>query len=154
MTAPHEYSPLPPWPRTDYCGALRAGDAGREVALWGWVASRRDHGGLIFIDLRDREGILQLVFNPANSAAAHEVAGSVRSEFFLAAKGKVVRRAEGTVNAELPTGEIEVAITECEVLNSSPPPPISIEEGETPAEDLRLKYRYLDLRRPEMQRNI
>ena len=84
----------------------------------------------------------------------HEVAGSVRSEFFLAAKGKVVRRAEGTVNAELPTGEIEVAVTECEVLNSSPPPPISIEEGEAPAEDLRLKYRYLDLRRPEMQRNI
>jgi aspartyl-tRNA synthetase len=148
------YTPLPPWQRTDYCGALRSSDAGREVALFGWVNSRRDHGGLIFIDLRDREGILQLVFNPANSAAAHEVAGSVRSEFFLAAKGKVVRRAEGTVNAELPTGEIEVAITECEVLNSSPPPPISIEEGETPAEDLRLKYRYLDLRRPEMQRNI
>ena len=148
------YTPLPPWQRTDYCGALRSSDAGREVALFGWVNSRRDHGGLIFIDLRDREGIVQLVFNPAHNAAAHEVAGSVRSEFFLAAKGKVVRRAEGTVNAELPTGEIEVAVTECEVLNSSPPPPISIEEGEAPAEDLRLKYRYLDLRRPEMQRNI
>jgi aspartyl-tRNA synthetase len=148
------YTPLPPWQRTDYCGALRSSDAGREVALFGWVASRRDHGGLIFIDLRDREGIIQLVFNPEHNAAAHQVAGSVRSEFFIAAKGKVVRRAEGTVNAELPTGEIEVAIADCEVLNSSPPPPISIEEGETPAEDLRLKYRYLDLRRPEMQRNI
>ena len=123
------YTPLPPWQRTDYCGALRSSDAGREVALFGWVNSRRDHGGLIFIDLRDREGIVQLVFNPAHNAAAHEVAGSVRSEFFLAAKGKVVRRAEGTVNAELPTGEIEVAVTECEVLNSSPPPPISIRGG-------------------------
>ncbi|HLI80344.1 MAG TPA: aspartate--tRNA ligase [Candidatus Binataceae bacterium] len=148
------YTPLPPWQRTDYCGALRSSDAGREVALFGWVNSRRDHGGLIFIDLRDREGIVQLVFNPAHNAAAHEVAGAVRSEFFLAAKGKVIRRAEGTVNTELPTGEIEVAVTECEVLNSSPPPPINIEEGETSAEDLRLKYRYLDLRRPEMQRNI
>ena len=148
------YTPLPPWQRTDYCGALRGSDTGREVALFGWVNSRRDHGGLIFIDLRDREGIVQLVFNPAHDTAAHEVAGAVRSEFFLAIKGKVVRRAEGTVNAELPTGEIEVAITKCEVLNSSPPPPINIEEGETSAEDLRLKYRYLDLRRPEMQRNI
>ena len=105
MTAPHEYSPLPPWPRTDYCGALRAGDAGREVALWGWVASRRDHGGLIFIDLRDREGILQLVFNPAEAPAAHEIAGRARSEYYLAARGKVVMRSEGTVNAELPTGD-------------------------------------------------
>ncbi len=148
------YTPLPPWQRTDYCGALRSSDAGREVALFGWVNSRRDHGGLIFVDLRDREGIVQLVFNPAHDPAAHEVAGSVRSEFFLAAKGKVVRRAEGTVNAELPTGEIEVVVSECEVLNSSPPPPISIGEGEAAAEDLRLKYRYLDLRRPEMQRNI
>jgi aspartyl-tRNA synthetase len=148
------YTPLPPWQRTDYCGTLRSSDAGREIALFGWVNSRRDHGGLIFIDLRDREGIVQLVFNPANYKTAHEVAGSVRSEFFLAAKGKVLRRAEGTVNAELPTGEIEVAVSECEVLNSSPPPPISIGEGEAAAEDLRLKYRYLDLRRPEMQRNI
>ena len=148
------YTPLPPWQRTDYCGTLRGADAGREVALFGWVASRRDHGKLIFIDLRDREGIIQLVFNPEHNAAAHQVAGEARSEFFLAAKGKVVRRAEGTVNAELPTGEIEVAVTECEILNSSPPPPISLDEGEKPAEDLRLKYRYLDLRRPQMQRNL
>jgi len=148
------YTPLPPWQRTDYCGTLRSSDAGREVALFGWVSSRRDHGGLIFIDLRDREGIIQLVFNPEHNAAAHEVAGSVRSEFFLAAKGKVIRRAEGTVNADLPTGEIEVAVSECEVLNSSPPPPFPIEEGQAAAEDLRLKYRYLDLRRPEMQRNL
>jgi aspartyl-tRNA synthetase len=148
------YTPLPPWQRTDYCGKLGGSDVGREVALFGWVSSRRDHGGLIFIDLRDREGILQLVFNPEHNAAAHEVAGAVRSEFFLAAKGKVVRRAEGTVNAELPTGEIEIAVSECEVLNSSPPPPFPIEEGEGAAEELRLKYRYLDLRRPAMQRNL
>src|ERR1700732_2860412 len=154
MPKTEQYSPLPPWPRTDYCGALRASDVGREVALWGWVQTRRDHGSLIFIDLRDRDGIVQLVLNPAHSSQAHDAAGETRSEFYVAAKGKVVRRAEGTVNAELPTGEIEVAVTECEVLNSSPPPPFPIEEGETAAEELRLKYRYLDLRRPEMQRNI
>jgi aspartyl-tRNA synthetase len=154
MSTDKTYTPLPPWQRTDYCGTLRAADAGREVALFGWVASRRDHGRIIFIDLRDREGIVQLVFNPEHDGAAHEVAGAARAEFFLAAKGKVVRRAEGTVNAELPTGEIEVAVTACEILNTSPPPPIEMGEGATPAEDLRLKYRYLDLRRPEMQRNI
>ena len=150
MTAPHEYSPLPPWPRTDYCGALRAGDAGREVALWGWVASRRDHGGLIFIDLRDREGILQLVFNPAEAPAAHEIAGRARSEYYLAARGKVVMRSEGTVNAELPTGTVEVAVTEAHILNISQPPPFPI-DGEATAEDVRLRYRYIDLRRPAMQ---
>jgi aspartyl-tRNA synthetase len=153
MTAPHEYSPLPPWPRTDYCGALRAGDAGREVALWGWVASRRDHGGLIFIDLRDREGIVQLVFNPAEAPAAHEIAGRARSEYYLAARGKVVMRSEGTVNAELPTGAVEVAVTEAHILNISQPPPFPIDADAT-AEDVRLRYRYIDLRRPAMQRNL
>ena len=153
MAAPYEYSPLPPWPRTDYCGALRAADAGSEVALWGWVASRRDHGGLIFIDLRDREGILQLVFNPATAAAAHEVAGRARSEYYLAARGKVVMRAEGAVNAELATGTVEIAVTEAHILNSSQPPPFPI-DAEGTAEDIRLRYRYLDLRRPAMQRNL
>src|SRR5438132_4018780 len=89
MTNKTEYSPLPPWPRTDYCGKLRAADAGREVSLWGWVASRRDHGGLIFIDLRDREGIVQLVFNPEHEPAAHEIAGTARSEYYLAVRGRV-----------------------------------------------------------------
>jgi len=153
MASPYEYSPLPPWPRTDYCGALRAADAGREVALWGWVASRRDHGGLIFIDLRDREGILQLVFNPATAGAAHEVAGRARAEYYLAARGKVVMRAEGTVNAELATGMVEIAVTEAHILNSSQPPPFPI-DAEATAEDIRLRYRYLDLRRPAMQRNL
>lgn len=149
-----KYSPLPPWQRTDYCGALRADDEGREVALLGWVASRRDHGRLIFIDLRDREGIVQLVFNPEFAAGAHAVAEKARSEYYIAARGKVVRRSEGTVNAELPTGKIEVSVRECEILNTSPVPPFPIGEGEVAAEELRLKNRYLDLRRPEMLRNL
>jgi aspartyl-tRNA synthetase len=153
MAISPEYSPLPPWPRTHYCGALRAGDAGREVSLWGWVASRRDHGGLIFIDLRDREGLVQLVFNPEHNAAAHQVAGRVRSEYYLAVRGMVVRRSEGTVNAELPTGEIEVVVNDARVLNVSQPPPFPV-DGEGTAEDVRLRYRYIDLRRPVMQRNL
>ena len=149
------YSPLPPWPRTDYCGALRAADAGREVALWGWVASRRDHGGLIFIDLRDREGLVQLVFNPERHPASHAVAEGVRAEYYLGAKGTVVRRSEGTINAELPTGEIEVSVTAAEVMGVSAPPPFPLGGGaESAAEEVRLKYRYLDLRRPEMQQNL
>jgi aspartyl-tRNA synthetase len=148
------YSPVPPWQRTDYCGTLRAGDSGRQVALWGWVAARRDHGGLIFIDLRDREGIVQLVFNPDQNASAHAVAHGVRGEFYVAVRGAVVRRAEGTVNAELPTGEIEIVVSEAEVLNASAPPPFPIGDGTTAAEEVRLKYRYLDLRRAEMQRNL
>jgi aspartyl-tRNA synthetase len=156
MTKKGEYSPLPPWPRTDYCGNLRAGDASREVALWGWVASRRDHGGLIFIDLRDREGVVQLVFNPEHDLAAHQVAGAVRSEYYLAARGKVVSRTEGTINRELPTGEIEVLVNAAEILGVSQPPPFPISAGveSAAAEEVRLKYRYLDLRRAEMQRNL
>ncbi len=146
--------PVPPWRRTDYCGALRAGDAGREVALWGWVATRRDHGSLIFIDLRDREGIVQLVFNPDHDAGAHAVADAARAEFYLAIKGRVVRRSEGTVNAELPTGEIEIVVAVAEVLNPSQPPPFPLAGPDGAAEEVRLKYRYLDLRRAEMQRNL
>jgi aspartyl-tRNA synthetase len=153
MNAEGIYSPLPPWQRTDYCGSLRGSDAGREVALWGWVASRRDHGKLIFVDLRDREGLLQLVFNPEQNSVAYETARNLRSEYFLAVKGQVVRRAEGTVNAQLPTGEIEVAVSEAEVLSASQPPPFPI-DGDNATEEIRLKYRYLDLRRPEMQQNL
>src|ERR1700693_166072 len=154
MTAPHEYSPLPPWQRTDYCGNLRAKDAGREVALWGWVASRRDHGGLVFVDLRDREGIVQLVFNPAHDADAHVVAAAARSEYYIAVKGAVVPRREGTINAELPTGEIEIAVTTAEILNPSNAPPFPITGPDNTAEEVRLKYRYLDLRREGRQRNL
>ncbi|MGH7985835.1 MAG: aspartate--tRNA ligase [Candidatus Binataceae bacterium] len=154
MAITEAYSPLPPWRRSDYCGTLRAGDAGREVALWGWVATRRDHGGLIFIDLRDREGLIQLVFNPARDAASHAVAETARAEYYMAVKGTVVRRAEGTINAELPTGEIEVAVARAEILNPSQPPPFPLNNGEHAAEEIRLRYRYLDLRRPRMQRNL
>ncbi|MGH7949116.1 MAG: aspartate--tRNA ligase [Candidatus Binataceae bacterium] len=154
MAEAEQYSPLPPWQRTDYCGALRASDAGREVALWGWVQTRRDHGGLIFIDLRDREGIIQLVFNPELRAEPHKIADKVRSEYYMAVRGKVVRRSEGTINTELPTGEIEVAVDEARILNPSAPPPFPLGPGENAAEEVRLKYRYLDLRRPEMQRNL
>jgi len=155
MTNEAAYSPLPPWPRSDYCGSLRASDAGRAVSLWGWVAARRDHGGLIFVDLRDREGIIQLVFNPARDAAAHEVAQAARAECYVAAKGTVVLRAEGTVNKDLPTGEIEVLVDSAEIVGRSAPPPFPLGGGaESAAEEIRLKYRYLDLRRPEMQRNL
>src|SRR6202050_3378720 len=154
MGKTEQYSPLPPWTRTDYCGALRSKDVGREVALWGWVQTRRDHGSLIFIDLRDRDGIVQLVLNPAHSGQAHDAAGETRSEFYVAVKGKVVRRAEGTVNAELPTGEIEVVVSAFEILSGSAPMPFQIADGDATAEEIRLKYRYRDLRRPEMQRNL
>ncbi len=150
----NSFSPLPPWQRTDYCGTLRAQDAGREVALWGWVATRRDHGGLVFIDLRDREGIVQLIFNPAHDADAHLVAEAARSEYYIAVKGTVVLRREGTVNAELPTGEVEIAVTAAAVLNPSNAPPFPIGGPENVAEEVRLKYRYLDLRRDGMQRNL
>ena len=155
MSNKSEYSPIPPWPRSDYCGALRAADAGREVALWGWVAARRDHGGVIFIDLRDREGIVQLVFHPESDAGAHLVAAAARAEFYIAAKGMVVRRSETTINRELPTGEIEVAVSAAQVVSVSAPPPFPLVAGaESAAEEVRLKYRYLDLRRPEMQQNL
>jgi aspartyl-tRNA synthetase len=152
MSNSHPFSPLPPWPRTDYCGTLRAGDQGREVGLWGWVAARRDHGGLIFIDLRDREGIVQLVFNPERAVDAHQIADQARAEYYLAVRGTVVRRSPATVNAELPTGEIEIAALEAKILNPSWPMPLQLDESAD--EQLRLKYRYLDLRRPTMQRNL
>jgi aspartyl-tRNA synthetase len=153
MATDQSYSPLPPWPRTDYCGTLRGADAGREVALFGWVHTRRDHGGLIFIDLRDREGLVQLVLNPEIDEESHRAGEQARSEFFLAVRGKVVRRADGSINRELPTGEIEVAVSKLEILNVSAPLPFAI-DGENVAEETRLKYRYLDLRRPAMQRNL
>ncbi len=154
MTMDFVFSPLPPWLRTHYCGALRLHDAGQKVALWGWVAARRDHGGLIFIDLRDREGSVQLVFNPERNPTAHEVARGMRMEYYVAVRGEVVRRTESTVNAQIPTGAIEVAVAEAKILNPSQAPPFPLGEGETGNEEVRLRYRYLDLRRPEMQRNL
>ena len=120
----------------------------------GWVQRRRDHGGLIFIDLRDREGLVQLVFNPETDPAVHEKAHNLRSEFVIAVKGVVQKRPEGTVNPDLKTGEVEVAVTEILTLNDSAPLPFMIEDDTDVAEMTRLKYRYLDLRRAPLQRKL
>ncbi|WP_458462774.1 aspartate--tRNA ligase, partial [Paenibacillus sp.] len=136
--------------RSHHCGALTPAHIGETVTLNGWVQTRRDLGGVLFIDLRDRSGIVQVVFNPAYSGEALQIADRVRSEYVIAVTGKVVKRDAETVNKNLPTGEIEVQITEIEVLNAAKTPPFFIEDGVEVDESLRLKYRYLDLRRPEM----
>jgi aspartyl-tRNA synthetase len=140
--------------RTDYCGDLRKKDVDREVALLGWVQRRRDLGGLIFVELRDRQGVVQVVFNPELSSEAHEKAQFLRSEYVVGVKGTVVARPEGTVNPKLNTGEVEVVAKELKILNVSKTPPFLIEDEEEVAENTRLKYRYLDLRRPGLQRNL
>jgi len=142
------------WQRSCYAGTLRADDEGREVVVMGWVNVRRDHGGVIFVDLRDRSGLVQLVFNPEHSPAAHALAGDIRGEFVVAARGTVSRRTPETVNPNLPTGEIEVMVNEARILNRARPTPFAIDDGDTVAEATRLKYRYLDLRRPAMQENL
>ncbi|SDX01136.1 aspartate--tRNA ligase [Paenibacillus sp. PDC88] len=140
--------------RSHQCGTLTTEHIGQTVTLNGWVQTRRDLGGVLFIDLRDRSGIVQIVFNPDYSGEALKIADRVRSEYVLAVKGTVVKREEETVNPNLPTGLIEVQITEIEVLNASKTPPFFIEDGIEVDESLRLKYRYMDLRRPEMQETL
>jgi len=140
--------------RTDYCGDLRKEDASREVTLLGWVQRRRDLGGLIFVELRDRHGVVQIVLNPEVSPEAHEKAQLLRSEYVVGVNGKVVTRPEGTINPRLNTGEIEVIAKELKIFNVSKTPPFLIEDEEEVAESTRLKYRYLDLRRPRLQRNL
>ncbi len=142
------------WTRTHRCGALRAVDAGDEVLLAGWVHSRRDHGGVLFVDLRDRDGITQVVFSPEADAALHERASQVRSEWVLGVRGRVRPRPDGTVNPRIPTGAIEVLASELRVLNPSATPPFPIEDQVTADESIRLRHRYLDLRRPAMTRNL
>jgi len=142
------------WKRTDYCGSLGTKDLEREVVLMGWVQSKRDHGGVIFIDLRDREGIVQVVCNPQYSPEAYEKAGGLRDEFVIAIRGRVVRRPEETINPNLKTGEIEIATSDIRILNTAKALPFPIEDGIKVDELLRLKYRYLDLRRPEMTDNL
>jgi aspartyl-tRNA synthetase len=140
--------------KTHSCGGLRAEHAGSRVNLAGWVHRRRDHGGLIFIDLRDSTGLVQVVVNPQKAAEAHAAAADVRGEYVLQVTGEVTRRRPGTENAALPTGEVEVAASAVVVLNASRTPPFYINE-EVPVEDtLRLKYRYLDLRRERMRDNL
>ncbi|MBC7266971.1 MAG: aspartate--tRNA ligase [Coriobacteriia bacterium] len=136
--------------RTHVAGDLRAGDAGAEVTLAGWVHRRRDHGGLIFVDLRDRSGLVQCVFDPEDSKAAFAVAESVRSEWVVKLSGVVRKRPPGTENPGLATGEVEVLVTDAEVLNRSETPPFEVESAIATDETLRLKYRYIDMRRPEV----
>jgi aspartyl-tRNA synthetase len=138
--------------RSHYCGELRATDVDRTVTLCGWAHRRRDHGGVIFIDLRDREGLAQVVCNP-DRGEAFGAAERVRGEYVLRVTGKVRRRPAGTVNPDLPTGEVEVLAHEVEVLNPSAPPPFQIDDDNL-AEDTRLEHRILDLRRAPMQRNL
>ncbi len=137
--------------RSQYCGEVTAGMIGEEVSVAGWVHRRRDHGGVIFIDLRDREGLLQIVFDP-DSPEIFAAAERIRSEYVLAVKGKVRARPEGTVNEKLATGEVEVLVEQLTVLNESETPPFHHDENAN--EDIRLRYRYLDLRREEMSTNL
>ena len=140
--------------KSDYCGDLRASDEGREVTLAGWVHRRRDHGGLIFIDLRDSRGIVQAVFHPKDAPEAHAVASEARNEYVLQVRGHVQHRRAGTENDKLPTGEIEVRAEESRVLNPAKTPPFYINEDVDVDEQLRLRYRYLDLRRERLHNNI
>jgi aspartyl-tRNA synthetase len=142
------------WRRTHTCNQLTAADIGTETTLMGWVQFRRDHGGLIFIDLRDREGLTQAVFSPEDAPEAHERAHAIRVEYVVAIKGEVRHRPEGMTNPNMPTGEVEVYVKEWKLLNTSDTPPFPIEDRVETSEMLRLKYRYLDLRRPRLAKNF
>jgi len=137
------------WKRSCYCGEPRVDGVGRELILGGWVQRRRDHGGLIFVDLRDRSGVIQVVFNPEIDPASHEKAKQIRSEDVLAVRGSLTKRPPETVNRELSTGEVEISVRELRLLNASQVPPFLIEDETDANENTRLKYRYLDLRRPQ-----
>lgn len=135
--------------RSHYCGQLNETHVGEAVSLCGWVHRRRDHGGVIFLDLRDRDGITQVVYDP-DTQDSFAIAEGVRSEFVVQVKGLVRARPEGTVNPDMPTGRIEVLGKELKVLNAAQTPPIQLDEHVDVHEDIRLRYRYIDLRRPEM----
>ena len=139
--------------RTHYCAALSAADVGERVELTGWVHRRRDHGGVIFLDLRDRTGIVQVVYDP-DEPESFETADRVRNEYVLRATGRVRRRPQGMVNPDLQTGEIEVLGASLEILNAAETPPFQLDEYSRAGEDVRLRYRYVDLRRPEMQERL
>ena len=137
--------------RTCYCGSLRAGDEGREVILNGWVQRRRDHGGVIFVDLRDISGLVQVVFNPEHSRESHRLAGRLRGEYVISCRGRVRLRPEEAINPKLATGEVEVMAEELAIISSSLTPPFEIQDDAVVDEALRLRYRYLDLRRSELR---
>ena len=146
--------PLENWRRSHHCGQLTLADNGAAVCLMGWVQFRRDHGGLIFIDLRDRHGLTQVVFSPEIAPAAHEHAHILRSEYVLAVRGAVRPRPEGMTNPNMTTGDIEVVAQDWKLLNTSKTPPFPIEDRSEAGENLRLQWRYLDLRRPRMAQNL
>ena len=140
--------------KTNNCAELRKENIGQKVKLAGWVDRRRDHGQLIFIDLRDRSGVVQVVFNPETSKFSHEIASQLRSEFVVQVMGKVSARPAGTENLKVPTGEIEILVENAVILNTAKTPPFYINEDIDVNENVRLKYRYLDLRRERMKNNI
>lgn len=140
--------------RTCGCGDVREHHSGKQLTLAGWVQRRRDHGGLIFVDLRDRSGVVQLVFSPQYGELAFHKAEDIRNEYVVAIIGQVRERSEDTVNSNMPTGKIEVVVTEMRILNKAKTPPFYIEDDISVDENVRLKHRYLDLRRPEMQHNL
>ncbi|MFZ3045071.1 MAG: aspartate--tRNA ligase, partial [Desulfatirhabdiaceae bacterium] len=140
--------------RTHHCNALNSIHVGEEVVLMGWVQRRRDHGGVIFVDLRDREGITQVVFNPEISQNVHIKAHEIRSEFVIGVRGRVEQRPDGMTNPNLATGDIEVLVSDLKLLNAAKTPPFLIEDNVDVSEQLRLKFRHLDLRRPQLQKNI
>jgi aspartyl-tRNA synthetase len=142
------------WERTDYCGNLSTKDLNREVIIMGWVQSHRDHGGVIFVDVRDREGLIQVVFNPEKSLDSHSKAETIKDEWVIAVKGIVSNRTPETINPNIKTGEIEVIAQEIRILNQSKVLPFLIENDIIVDELLRMKYRYLDLRRPVMKENL
>lgn len=146
--------PLGDWTRSHHCAELSAKNDGQEVCIMGWVQYRRDHGGLIFVDLRDREGLTQVVFSPEIAPEAHKDAHIVRSEYVLAIKGKVRHRPDGMVNPNMPTGEIEVVVLDWKLLNTAKTPPFPVEDRTDAGENLRLQWRYLDIRRPRMTQNL
>ncbi len=140
--------------RTHNCSELTAKDVGKQVVLMGWVQRRRDHGGVIFVDLRDREGITQVVFNPEFNKEVHRKAHAIRNEFVLAVRGTVVHRPEGMTNPTLKTGEVDVMTSELRILNMSRTPPFVLEDNSQVSESICLQYRYLDMRRPILQKNL
>ncbi|HRU39347.1 MAG TPA: aspartate--tRNA ligase, partial [Candidatus Goldiibacteriota bacterium] len=140
--------------RTIYCGSVTEELSGKDVVINGWLDTRRDHGGVIFLDIRDREGKVQVVFDPEIDKDLHEAAHKLRGEYVLAVKGKVRMRPEGTKNTKIKTGMVEIVASEIEVFNQSQPLPFPIDESVEVNEDLRLKYRYIDLRRPKMLNNL
>src|SRR5215813_13424304 len=140
--------------RTHMCGELRAEHAGQKVLLMGWAHRRRDHGAVIFVDLRDRSGHAQAIFHEDVDPAVHQRAEEIRAEYVIAVEGKVELRSADTINPNMPTGEVEVVAEKVWILNESRTPPFPMDENNNVAEDARLKYRYVDLRRPQMQRNI